>query len=379
MSRDHLTVEEMAGYGRRALAPNELLAASDHLVECAECRERLDREQPPLAGAGEGSCSYEDLVAYLENDLDPLQRREISGLLARSPRARAELDDLVRFRAEMNRWPARDLGDEDDEKVIAFPALLRWVLPLAAALAVAGAALWWNTRSSPDSILVLNDGGQRIEVRANGRVPALANLSDAQQRDISAAVRRGALDVPTQIAALAGHREALAGEASAPDPFRVQNPVATAVRDGRPNFEWTPLPGATSYRITIVDSTNGTAVTTAEMSGARPSWTPNESLTAGRTYQWQIEALRGTEVIERAPKPPQPEARFQVLTAAARQEVERAEAKAGSSHLAKAVIDAQAGLLGEARQEVSALIEQNPDLPTLRRWFAQLEQKPAAR
>lgn len=367
MSREHLTNDELTAYARRALAPDELLAASDHLVECAECRERLDRAPAPDVLPNETSWSYDDLVGHLEGALDPLRQKEMGDLLARSPRARAELDDLLRFRAEMNRRPARDAGSEPNDKIVAFP-VMRWMLPLAAGLVLAGAALWWNASSSPDNILVLNDGGRRLEVRANGRVPALANLGETLQRDISTAIRNGTLPIPPEITALAGNREALAGEATAPNSFRADSPIGTAVRDGQPHFNWTARPGATGYRVTI--AANGNAITTAETNAT--TWSPNESLTPGATYQWQVEALRGREVIDRAPKPPQPEARFQILSAAVRAEVEQAEADAAHSHLAKAVIDARAGLLGDARRELSILIGQNPDLPTLRQWLAQL-------
>ena len=49
MLRDHLNADELAGYVRRTASAQELLRSSDHLAECAQCREALQKLQGSLA------------------------------------------------------------------------------------------------------------------------------------------------------------------------------------------------------------------------------------------------------------------------------------------------------------------------------------------
>ena len=134
-------------------------------------------------------------------------------------------------------------------------------------------------------------------------------------------------------------------------------PLGTAVVSPRPTFSWTPLPGATSYRVRIVDEdlrpvTEGVAVTT-------PAWRPAASLPAGRVLRWQVDA--DTPSGRRTtPVPPLPDARVVVLPAAEVRRVAAAAADAGDSDLAAAVVYAAAGLNPEAEAALARVVAANP-------------------
>lgn len=379
MWRDHLTAKEADAYQHQTLAPAALLEVSDHLAECVECRERLlslareDRED----GA---NLFYEELVEYFEGGLDPLRRREISDKLWRSPKSMAELADLTRFRDEMHAQPPQIFGEpvRPTERVVhVFPGFqTRWLLPLAAAIALTGTGVWWTMRGSNDreaNALALQDAGHRITLHADGRVSAAPQLSEEMQSAVATAMRDGQLDIPTNVKALGSRRGTLAGGPNESSELRVLSPVATAVRSLKPQFRWTAQPGASAYRIYVADLETGEVVFTGRTNGAHTTWIPAEPLNAGGFYQWQVEALRGDEVVARMPKPPEPEARFAIISDGARIKVEQAEKSAGGSNLAKAVAAADAGLLEEATDELQALAKENPDSKIPKQLLAEVE------
>jgi hypothetical protein len=89
-------------------------------------------------------------------------------------------------------------------------------------------------------------------------------------------------------------------------------------------------------------------------------------LNPGNVYQWQVEALRKDEVIARTPKPPEPEARFQILATETQQELAETQTQASGSHLIMAIANAKAGLLDDSIRELRAFAQENPgsEIPT---------------
>jgi hypothetical protein len=361
MASDHITADELVAYQSRALAPDALLRVSDHLAECAECRGRIRMDSASIAVV---NLSYEELVEYLDGDIDPLRRRELSEKLERSSQSRAELEDLRKFRDETTA-----LVPDVDGKILIFPrAITRWALPLAAAIAVAAAALWWSTNGrEADSAITLRDGNRSISLEGGDHLDGLSGIPDELLPAVATAMRTGKLEIPAEIRSLAGDRAVLAGEPNELSEFRVIAPVATAVRESMPRFCWHAGPGADHYRIRVVDAQNGEVIVTGESNRSQTEWTPAKPLETGKVYQWQVEALRDNEVIARAPVPPEPEARFKVLSKSELLKVESiSQSAAGGSHLAMAVADARAGLLDEAAEQLAILKKENPDgkIPT---------------
>jgi hypothetical protein len=116
------------------------------------------------------------------------------------------------------------------------------------------------------------------------------------------------------------------------------------------------LPGAESYRVTVFDQEYRRI---AESGPLRASfWIPAEPLPDARVLVWQVAAHRGGEEIM-APRPPAPEARFQILDRTRVTELANAARGHEDSHLALAVLYADAGLVEEALSELQALEKLN--------------------
>jgi hypothetical protein len=365
MSRAHLTADDCGRYLWRTASADELLRNSDHLAACTECREVLrqmaEKHGPKSEGA---SVSYEELSDFLDQKLDPIERRKISGRLARSPASAAELKDLARFRDEMN--------TSEETKIVAFPRrVARVLLPLAAGLLVAAIAIWFIPRQHRD--VTLRDGDREIVVARNGSVIGLHGVPEELIPSIASAVHRGKIEISRAIDSLASERETLAGAPNDSAKFTVISPIATALSEATPQFKWSAHPKATSYRIHIVDSQTGEVVLSGNSNQAETIWTATESLAPGVVYEWQVEALRGADVIGRAPEPPASEARFQILATDVQQKLAQTCMETNGSHLIMAVANAKAGALDDAERELRAFAQENPKSKIPVELIAQIE------
>jgi hypothetical protein len=355
MAAEHLSVDELQAYASGALPPGELLRVSDHLAGCADCRRSVRSAAPAPSLASEEALTYEVLADYLDDQLDPMRRLEVCAQLQQSPRAAAELADLILLRDETNALPASG-------KVVRFPGTFtKWLLPLAALFLIGVGGFWWHAQQGRAG-LVSNE--------------TLAGLPPDLRATLTTALKTGHLKIPSDIESLGRKHEILAGPPNEKPGFALVQPRATAIRDLRPHFAWTPRAGASSYRVLVVEMETGDLVANGKSNGT--TWQPTAPLVAGEAYQWQVEALRGTEVIERVPRPPAPEARFAILTAQARADFEKIDAQNKGAHLVLAVAAAQVGLLQRAEEELRALAQENPQAKLPNEFLAQVEQARAA-
>jgi hypothetical protein len=357
----HVTSAEWTAYRQGTLALAALLEISDHVQECVGCRDELRQNQraaPAVKAAG-----YENLVAWMEGDIDPLRRHELAESIGNSPADAAELANLLQFREQMNELPAHDYSTS------VLPRS-QWnlgrLLPLAAGLAAGCALLWWISaghRAGDDVAFV--DHGQRLVVRRNGEIPARGPLPPALQRSVRDGVSLGRVERPTWLTELRGSRETLAGRAAAERPFRVIAPVGSVVEAERPVFRWSREPGATDYRVNLV-TTGGAVVSSPLLPASATTWLPNESLLPNETYGWEVEALQNGELLAKTPAPPEPEARFRVLDATSRTELNQLREKWSASHLVMGLAYAKTGLVADAQREFEELAQENPQsaLPT---------------
>ena len=379
MTGNHLTSDELAAYAARRLAAAETLAASDHLAACDDCRAQLLQlaaAEPEQAGGEPATnLSYEELTGWLDDELDPLTRREVAATLAHSARARAQLADLTNFRDEMNAAAPRDHSAEQASPQSDAAAFPRWIFPLAAAVVLSGAAMWWVTSSrfGAAEFVKLRDGERVIAFGEDGRSQALAALPQPVADAVAETIRTGRVVISPEVTALVGQTGTLAGAGEKQTELRVLEPVGTAVRDARPRFRWSAAPGVSGYTINVMEETSGALVVSQQLPPDATEWQPPEALPAGELYQWEVQALRDGAVVANSPKPPEPEARFQVLSEAKLAELEEAKRASNGSHLVMAIANARAGLLDEALREFRLLTEQNPDAELPRRLLEQLE------
>ena len=86
----------------------------------------------------------------------------------------------------------------------------------------------------------------------------------------------------------------LTGVSQTPTPIAPSGSVTTET----PTFQWSAVPEATGYYLSIVDTT--TQVTIANnLQVTGTSYTPATSLTNGDSYQWQVQAYDGSARLAR--------------------------------------------------------------------------------
>ena len=334
MRSAHLNSEEIAAYHNRSLSAEAALEISDHLVACVECRDQIRRAEAKPDRAP--TVTYEELAGYIDNQLDPIARQEVTRKLSLSPPARRELRDLMQFKNSL----------AAEEESFHFQ---KWLLPIAAGILLAAGIGWWSATARHTE--VAKDG--------NGLSPELqTTMNDALARDHFA--------LPSKVEELRHGRERLAGQVTRVSTgLKLISPVATAVETEKPVFRWTRIEGTTAYRINLAPRDNDAAVETFVVPAGQTTWSPSKPLARGQIYEWEVQAVRNNETIDQAPAPPEPEALFYVLNQQEREAVARERQKLHPSHLALGLIDARAGLIDAARDEFRALQNEDPesDLP----------------
>jgi hypothetical protein len=200
----------------------------------------------------------------------------------------------------------------------------------AAVLVLAvGAAMFWRGKNAPVATLAGIEG-----------LSALEPLDAAHVRD---ALESGRLSLPLALSDLTGRQGALLGPGGAPA-FHLASPVATVVLDTRPTLRWTALPGSPTYTVTLQDQSTGDTINSPPLQ--RTEWAPEQILTRGRTYAWQVAASAGGQEVV-APRPPDPPVRFVIADVASASRLEHLPA----SPLVRGVLYANAGLLDDAERE----------------------------
>jgi len=216
----------------------------------------------------------------------------------------------------------------------------RSFLPYAAAasiLLIAGASLWFVRRTrQPEPV--------REALRAE-RIPLPPFASDLNPR-----------------------REILMGNAGGPGAVLV-SPKGTAVLNPRPAFQWEALPGQWTYRVRVFAPGMELAAESPELSG--PAWTPDRDFVSGITYEWQVAAVRDGQHLT-LPSPPDTPPRFRVVEPATAKRLRRLASEPHPSHLYLAVEYGRAGLLDDARREMTLAMAENPADPALRKLLESL-------
>ena len=357
----HVSDAEIDLFRRRQLPASALVPFSDHLAGCAECRARASGSAGPrgpayataaaaalnadLGLADDPHVPESDIHAYVDGGPDPERRAWIASHIAECSACAEEVRDLSGFAAAFHR---------------SRPARAKWAYLVATAAAVlvlaAGAMLF---RGGSEQAPAVKSG--------SGDLAALAPDDAARVRTVLAS---GRLSLPATLSSLSGRQGALLGTGDS-TPFSLVSPVATVVLDTRPAFRWTAPSGSPTYTVTLQDDSGGTI----SSPGVRDTtWTPQQPLTAGHTYTWQVSASVGGKDIV-SPQPPSPPARFAVADAAVAARLQRLP----HSPLVRGVLYADAGLLDDAEREFNAIGAGSDDADRARAFLAQLRDARAPR
>lgn len=314
----HPTDPQLTAYTAAALPPAELLVVDDHLGACAACRERA------LALSG-GHGRVIDTVDMMRDELAADARQPV-------PASRPVL-----------RWAA--------------------IGAVAASVAITLNVIW-GTRTT-------SSGPVARPTPVVAQAPTHETLTADEQALVDRAEATGELPRATVLASLKPPSGVLMGTANPTAAFGPLSPLSV-VDTERPTLSWTAAAESdalTEYRAEIFDERYEPVVRSAWQRAT--TWTPDRALSRGHRYVWQVTArTRDREIT--APAPPQPEATFMVTTAEQSLELASLRRRAGDSHIALAVLLANAGVLDEAERELTLASQQNPQSSIVQRLQASL-------
>ncbi len=361
---EHLSQEDIVRYRARSLDAAGVLRVSDHLSECESCRARI------LAIA---HLSYDEIAAYVDGAMSGDDARMARSHLRVCTTCAADVRGIEALKAEIGAppEPSPRAGERASWWRLLQGWRALWVLAAAGAcvlivfairqkgprmVAEVPAPVQPAARVETPAATVIHDGARSITVTADGTLAGLDGLPDSLRNAVGQSLSTGKIPVPTTLAELASQRTVLMGSPATGARAALLEPLGVMLESQRPEFRWQRVPGA-EYQVSVY-STEFKPVATSDWI-QQAQWKPAADLHRGARYLWQLTVrLGGSEFT--VPEPPAPEARFQVLDAAAEAELARVKSERSDSHLVLGVAYAQAGLLNEAGRELRAAAEENP-------------------
>jgi hypothetical protein len=245
----------------------------------------------------------------------------------------------------------------------AVPILRRtstWGALAAAAMLVIVADIVWGTRTPIDV------ARSKASEPAPAQVARISTdqLSAAEHAAVDAAVQSGQLSRAPVLTQLTSRTGVLMGSQAQALTFGPTFPVGVVVDAERPTLEWSPAGDASAYRVSVFDERFNMVATSGWQKETH--WTLERALPRGSSYVWQITARIGDREVV-APAPPQPESRFKVTSVEQSAQLAELRKRAGDSHLALAVLLAEAGVLDEAERELTLARTANPESSAVKR------------
>jgi len=396
----HLTPDQVARYMQRRLSTAEFGAFDDHLATCEPCRQAvsdpkrleaayvfLRQDLQAQAKSGLTHISYEQLEAYVDDEISDADREIVNSHIELCPTCRTELRDLREFRLSLE---PHDLGlrtgdgesvepltifAQADEQYVTVPTRLEsarekltqfWRYPgyiaaVSAAVAVVVIA----------ALLLIPF--HHVQAPNNGHGTLQVQLQPGEH---SITVGKGTqvvpqeLHPPAELNALIGKPSILLGGSASETSFALLTPVGTFVENAKPLFRWQPLSGASRYQVTVVDSKLREVLQSPEI--GQTSWKSGRALQRGEVYRWQVTAFRDSGQIV-APAPPAPEARFEIIHQSQADELSKQRLAQASNHFALGCAYANAGVLDEAESELRLVPQSDANYPLAQKFLADVK------
>jgi hypothetical protein len=427
----HLREQELLRFQRQLMAADELLLTDRHLSACTDCAQGLaalaelpgavTRIQRELAQAEGEPCayfSYEQKADYVNGHLGASElalakvhlaqcgecclglaelqavQQSLTPKLAGIPKRRKAWEGWrVLFEVPTTRWFWRGLG------TVATAALLVWFgapnwrgreTPQPAQLSAPPTSTpnQRNAEGRPNAPapaatqeipalsasgpkIVLQDAGQQVALDAANQLLGLEALSLPVQTAVKDALVTQQIKVSSQLIRMRAATVELLGKGREATDFILLSPVGQVVPSTQPILKWQALSGASSYFVSIYDANLRKVASSGAL--AVTEWKPALQLERGRSYYWQVRALRDEQEFF-APAPSAPDAKFKVLERAQFAEIEQTKT-ARNSHLALGVLYARAGMLEEAGLEFKALAAANPHSPVAKQILQNFERQ----
>ncbi|MBS1826224.1 MAG: zf-HC2 domain-containing protein [Acidobacteria bacterium] len=345
----HIEERQVAAYWSGTLPPQELLRLDDHVAACESCRSLLSDGKPhrPPIAPFEDHLSYEDL----RDSLTAAPSDSIRTHLANCETCRKEFEDLRAFQRELQ---------------TRHPTSAWWKSAAIAAglLLAAWGIVRLTQHPAPTLAAAIQDNGRTLGIDPSGNLVGFAGTPDSAAQ-IKALLQDGTLAIAPLPDGVRTPATTFLGPEKATPAFVPTAPLARIVLSDRPAFSWTPLDGAQSYRVQVMDDQFQPLADSGEQQTT--TWRPAAPLPREKVLIWQISARQNGKLL-RTPQPPLPEARFYIASQAAADRIAAASSRQPVSHLELAVLYANAGLKEEAQQELRALATTNPGSSLVQRW-----------
>ena len=361
---EHLTDHELIRLRSGECSPEQILSAMRHLEQCQTCsviaradvdleREarHLRRTVAPADVLRDHPDTETTLIAFVDGRLPDEEREALEEHLAACGICAADVADLKTLRDDLERPRTRPL---------------RWIA-VAASVAMAAALSVWLARP-PEEV---RRPDQRVSIASPpATTPAVAPRARPEwDRLVATALARGEVDISPEAAKLRGTRDSFRGTVSLTDASKMR-PAGQVAEHARPQFSWPPA-GSDSRYVVVVVSDDREVARSPEIKA--PEWTPPSDLPADRVLTWQVTVLRAGRTTNVLPAPPDPPARFRILSESERREIEEARHLHPEDHLLLGLLGARLGLLESAETELTRHAASHPDDPNARQLLLSLQ------
>lgn len=307
--------------------------------EPGDIARRMSAALLPIAGDLDHP-DHAQLVAFVDRHLDAADREWIDSHLVVCATCAEDVADLRSMQHELT--ATRPQGR-------------RWIAygSVAAALVLLGwAGTFWRTGEPADSSgpAVVADASPVAapatpEPPAPSTEPARVALTTAEREMVARALDRGAPQWPAFHDLVRGRVGTLLGDSRATPPLTPSTPIATATTSVRPRFAWSAGANVTTYEVAVFDDQFNEVAKSGPLKTLQ--WTPDRDLPRGQVLAWQITATGPSGTIV-SPAPPQPEARFVVLSVDDAAQVAAVRERLASEPLALGLKLAEFGLYRDA-------------------------------
>jgi len=409
---EHLTEEQLEGYRLRRMPVAELLAVDDHIAACEACRSQVSKATSDSLAVhltvDPEHPQYEELVGFLDETLDDIERQVIESHLSGCSRCSADIGDLRAARSEITDHEYRPTRSTSRTTFWRRPII--WAPTYAVGLALIALVPIRNAQQRADALAAkvakLQANSARLQELEQQAI-ALRSTNEDLRRQLSVkeAPRGGsvvasvtdnghqiAIDAsgklqtdlhlpeslrPAMVAALSGKSFAMAandlrgsagilmGPSQEGVPFSLLTPVGTFVRDAKPVFTWQPVPQSESYLVEVYDENFRLLARSEPLTKSK--WRPSAPLVPVSTYIWQVTATMKDGSKLTSPGSPAPEAKFRILDRESLSKVKNVAPAVSQSHLALGLLYARYGLLDEAKREFQVLARENPSSEEVKR------------
>ena len=424
---EHLLTDDIKNYLSREMSSVELSKADEHLAKCDACFTRLtefrdtvqsfDIDALRFSAEESEHLSYERLEAYVDQKANEIDREIADVHLQVCRDCSFQLDGLLQMRKLVEadsekREAARQASAKSifggiREFLSGNHSLKYGFAALAVLLVVSFFGIFIATRrtatneiaatasptvNAPQNVQSANvisitdtpanaDSQTNTNVNANVKrevntntslakppteISAPENVSPKNEPEIAHVISAQRLNLPAELKTLNSQTGRLMGGEAEGIPFAVSDPVGKIVQTNRPQFQWRELAGAEGYVVNVYDTDFNLVATSPQISAT--SWQVGKPLARGKTYLWQVTAIKNGEEIK-SPVRPAPDARFKVLDANKAAEIARLNRQYKNEHLFLGIMYANAGLLDEAEREFRRELAVNPNSKQARKFL----------